>query len=91
MTPTAALATDAAGTDGIYVGRVRVDESIADGLGLAFWVVSDNLRKGAATNAVQIAEALITRGWVRSASARRASPYRALDAGVTTGVGGGSA
>ncbi len=32
--------------------------------GLALWVVSDNLRKGAATNAVQIAESLVTRGWL---------------------------
>ena len=38
-------------------GRVRQDPSIPDGRGLAFWVVSDNLRKGAATNAVQLAEA----------------------------------
>jgi aspartate-semialdehyde dehydrogenase len=76
-TSTYPLAADAAGTDGIYVGRVRVDESIPDGRGLAFWVVSDNLRKGAATNAVQIAEALIARGWVRSASARGVTRYRA--------------
>jgi aspartate-semialdehyde dehydrogenase len=74
------LAAEAAGTDGIYVGRVRVDESIPDGRGLAFWVVSDNLRKGAATNAVQIAEALVARGWVRSAAARGVAPYRAPDA-----------
>jgi aspartate-semialdehyde dehydrogenase len=76
-TSTYPLAAEAAGTDGIYVGRVRVDESIPDGRGLAFWVVSDNLRKGAATNTVQIAEALVARGWVRSASARGAAPYRA--------------
>jgi len=54
------LAIDAAGSDQIYVGRVRADASLADGLGLAFWVVSDNLRKGAATNAVEIAELLIS-------------------------------
>jgi aspartate-semialdehyde dehydrogenase len=83
-TSTYPLATDAAGSDAIYVGRVRVDESIADGRGLAFWVVSDNLRKGAATNAVQIAEALVTRGWVRSAATRGAEPYRAQDAGGAT-------
>src|SRR6476659_10172755 len=79
-TSTYPLATDAAGTAEIYVGRVRADESIPDGRGLAFWVVSDNLRKGAATNAVQIADALLARGWVASAGARRASPYRAAEA-----------
>ncbi|MBR3219648.1 MAG: aspartate-semialdehyde dehydrogenase, partial [Thermoguttaceae bacterium] len=41
-------------TDEVYVGRIREDLSSPNGL--AFWVVSDNLRKGAATNAVQIAE-----------------------------------
>ena len=45
----------------------------AAGRGLAFWVVSDNLRKGAATNAVQIAEALVERGWVKAAAARNAA------------------
>jgi aspartate-semialdehyde dehydrogenase len=44
------------GKDEVYVGRVREDESIANGLNL--WVVADNLRKGAALNAVQIAEHL---------------------------------
>ena len=53
---------DAAGKDEIFVGRVRQDPSIADGRGLAFWVVSDNLRKGAATNAVELAELLLERG-----------------------------
>jgi aspartate-semialdehyde dehydrogenase len=67
------LATDAAGSDEIFVGRVRQDESVAGGRGLAFWVVSDNLRKGAATNAVQIAEVLVERGWVRAAAARNAA------------------
>ena len=46
----------AKGRDEVFVGRVRRDESIANGLNL--WVVADNLRKGAATNAVQIAEYL---------------------------------
>ncbi len=64
------LATRAGGTDEIYVGRVRTDPSIPDGRGLAFWCVSDNIRKGAATNAVQIAETLVERGWVRPASHR---------------------
>ena len=48
---------DAAGKDEVYVGRVREDESIPHGLNL--WVVADNLRKGAALNAEQIAECLI--------------------------------
>ena len=66
------LATEAAGRDEIFVGRVRQDVSIADGRGLAFWVVSDNLRKGAATNAVQIAELALREGWLRRASERAA-------------------
>ena len=45
-------------------GGSASDPSIADGRGLALWVVSDNLRKGAATNAVEIAEMLVERGWV---------------------------
>jgi aspartate-semialdehyde dehydrogenase len=69
-TQTYPLATDAAGTDEIYVGRVRQDPSVEDGRGIAFWVVSDNLRKGAATNAVQIGEVLVERGWIRKASER---------------------
>lgn len=51
------LAINAAGRDETFVGRIREDESIENGLNL--WVVADNLRKGAATNAVQIAECLI--------------------------------
>ncbi|MGH7809204.1 MAG: aspartate-semialdehyde dehydrogenase [Candidatus Binatia bacterium] len=51
------MAIDAAGKDATYVGRIREDNSIANGLNL--WVVADNLRKGAALNAVQIAEILI--------------------------------
>lgn len=47
----------AAGQDDVYVGRIREDESIPNGLNL--WVVADNLRKGAALNAVQIAELLV--------------------------------
>jgi len=47
-----------AGTDPVYVGRIREDYSIPNGLNL--WVVADNLRKGAATNAIQIAELLIS-------------------------------
>ena len=48
---------DAHGKDEVFVGRIRRDDSIENGLNL--WIVSDNLRKGAATNAVQIAEKLI--------------------------------
>jgi len=48
---------DASGKDDTFVGRIREDQSIANGLNL--WVVSDNLRKGAALNAIQIAEELI--------------------------------
>jgi len=47
---------DAAGQDLTYVGRIRKDESLPNGINL--WVVADNIRKGAATNAVQIAEIL---------------------------------
>jgi aspartate-semialdehyde dehydrogenase len=73
------LATDAAGRDEIFVGRVRQDPSVPDGRGVAFWVVSDNLRKGAATNAVEIAEALVERGWIKAAGRRgeRAAPVEA--------------
>jgi len=74
-TSTYPLASDAAGSDDIFVGRVRQDPSIDGGRGIAFWVVSDNLRKGAATNAVQIAEELIRRGWIQAAAVRGAQPY----------------
>ncbi|NLI19081.1 MAG: aspartate-semialdehyde dehydrogenase [Actinomycetales bacterium] len=46
----------AAGADPSFVGRVRVDQSVADGRGLAMFISNDNLRKGAALNAIQIAE-----------------------------------
>ncbi len=52
----------AAGSDEVFVGRIRKDNS--HDCGLAMWVVADNLRKGAALNAVQIAEAMVERGWV---------------------------
>src|SRR5438093_3385718 len=64
------LATDAAGRDEVFVGRVRQDPSLPDGRGLAFWVVSDNLRKGAATNTVEIAELLVNRDWIAPAKTR---------------------
>jgi aspartate-semialdehyde dehydrogenase len=47
----------AEGKDEVFVGRIRRDESVKNGLNL--WIVSDNLRKGAATNTIQIAEYLI--------------------------------
>jgi aspartate-semialdehyde dehydrogenase len=50
------LAIDAAGQDLTLVGRIRNDESIENGINM--WIVADNIRKGAATNAVQIAEIL---------------------------------
>jgi aspartate-semialdehyde dehydrogenase len=53
------LAIDAAGRDETFVGRIREDESIPNGINL--WVVSYNIRKGAALNAVQIAEILISK------------------------------
>jgi aspartate-semialdehyde dehydrogenase len=51
------LALEATGKDATYVGRIREDHSVQNGINL--WVVADNLRKGAALNAVQIAEILI--------------------------------
>ncbi|HJO48234.1 MAG TPA: Asd/ArgC dimerization domain-containing protein, partial [Candidatus Scalindua sp.] len=48
---------DAAGKDETFVGRIREDDSVENGLNM--WVVSDNLLKGAALNAVQIAEKLL--------------------------------
>jgi aspartate-semialdehyde dehydrogenase len=55
---------DAAGRDEVLVGRIRPDT--ANGSGLALWSVNDNLRKGAALNAVQIAETLLERRLVRA-------------------------
>ncbi|MBV8430436.1 MAG: aspartate-semialdehyde dehydrogenase [Solirubrobacterales bacterium] len=57
----------AAGRDEVFVGRIRRDESHPRALSM--WVVSDNLRKGAATNAVQIAEVLADRGLIRTTAA----------------------
>ena len=50
------------GKDDVFVGRLRRDPSVK--YGLNFWCVSDNIRKGAATNAVQIAEVLLRKGWI---------------------------
>ena len=52
---------ESAGLDDVFVSRLRVDKSIKNGLGM--WVVSDNIRKGAALNSVQIAEELVKRGF----------------------------
>jgi aspartate-semialdehyde dehydrogenase len=57
------LALQCEGRDEVFVGRVRRDPTVPHGLNL--WVVADNLRKGAATNAVQIAGVLVQRGWLR--------------------------
>jgi aspartate-semialdehyde dehydrogenase len=48
---------DATGNDSVHVGRIRRDDSMEQGLQL--WVVSDNIRKGAATNAIQIVQSLL--------------------------------
>jgi aspartate-semialdehyde dehydrogenase len=61
------LASDAAGRDDVLVGRIRRDPSHERCLNL--WLVGDNLRKGAATNAVQIAELLHQRGLIRRTEA----------------------
>jgi aspartate-semialdehyde dehydrogenase len=52
----------AAGTDEVFVGRIRQDASHSRGL--AMWIVADNIRKGAALNAVQIAEEMVKRDWI---------------------------
>jgi aspartate-semialdehyde dehydrogenase len=50
---------EAAGQDPSYVGRIRADQSAPAGKGLVFFISNDNLRKGAALNAVQIAELIV--------------------------------
>jgi len=57
------MAINAAGEDDVFVGRIREDESIDNGINL--WIVADNIRKGAALNAVQIGEELIRRNLLR--------------------------
>ena len=64
------MAIDAAGRDDVFVGRIRRDPGNESALDL--WVVSDNLRKGAATNAVQVAELLAARGLLRRQASRSA-------------------
>lgn len=63
------LAVDCAGKYEVFVGRVRKDYTIENGLNL--WVVSDNLLKGAALNAVQIAELLVAKNWVKPGSNKK--------------------
>ncbi|MEL7230326.1 MAG: aspartate-semialdehyde dehydrogenase [Pseudomonadota bacterium] len=58
---------EAAGEDATYISRIREDSTIDNGLNM--WVVSDNLRKGAALNTVQIAELLINRGLLKGRAA----------------------
>ncbi|HVY18274.1 MAG TPA: aspartate-semialdehyde dehydrogenase [Rhodopila sp.] len=58
---------EAAGEDAVYVSRIRKDPTVEHGL--SFWCVSDNLRKGAALNAVQIAETLIAQGMLAKKAA----------------------
>jgi aspartate-semialdehyde dehydrogenase len=58
----------AAGSDEVFVGRIRQDASSLRGL--VMWIVADNLRKGAALNAVQIAEEGIKRGWINAGGLR---------------------
>lgn len=62
-------ALDSAGRDATRVGRIRTDPTVANGL--ALWIVSDNLRKGAALNAVQIAEELVRRGGLSNGGAEQ--------------------
>jgi aspartate-semialdehyde dehydrogenase len=64
---------DAAGRDPVYVGRIRRDPSHPNGL--ALWIVADNLRKGAALNAVQVFELVARNGWQ---AGRRAASGRVL-------------
>ena len=61
---------DCAGEDATYISRIREDATVENGLNI--WVVSDNLRKGAALNAVQIAELLVAKGLI-SPKAKRAA------------------
>jgi len=57
---------ECAGEDDTYVSRIRIDPTVPHGL--AFWCVSDNLRKGAALNAVQIAETVVAQKLLKKAA-----------------------
>jgi aspartate-semialdehyde dehydrogenase len=63
------MAINAHDTDAVYIGRLRKDEGQANTLNL--WIVSDNLRKGAATNAIQIAEYMLQQGFFKYTPAER--------------------
>ena len=63
------MAIDAVGRDDVFVGRIRRDPGNERAIDL--WIVSDNLRKGAATNAVQVAELLVERESARRQASRR--------------------
>lgn len=67
------MPSEASGEDAVLVGRIRQDISHPQGLEL--WLSGDQIRKGAALNAVQIAELLLERGWVKPKSARLAATY----------------
>ena len=58
---------ECAGEDATYISRIREDQTLDNGLSM--WIVADNLRKGAATNAVQIAELLLNRGLIAAKKA----------------------
>jgi len=62
---------EAAGEDPVYISRIRRDPTVAHGLNL--WVVADNLRKGAALNAVQIAEILVRDHFPKGGLGRRSN------------------
>jgi aspartate-semialdehyde dehydrogenase len=66
---------EVAGEDAVYVSRIRKDPSVANGLNL--WIVADNLRKGAALNAVQIAE-LLSRDYLGGKKASAKAPQKAM-------------
>jgi aspartate-semialdehyde dehydrogenase len=66
------MAIEAVGRDDVYVGRIRRDPGNERAIDL--WIVSDNLRKGAATNTVQIAELLIERNLLGTRSAQGIGP-----------------
>jgi aspartate-semialdehyde dehydrogenase len=65
------LASEVSGHDEVFVGRIRRDDSNPRTLNM--WIVGDNLRKGAATNAVQVAEVLVERGWISGELSARAA------------------
>ena len=62
------MPVDAEGEDDVFVGRIRQD--VSNPRGVAMWLVTDNLRKGAALNGIQIAEEMLSRGLVNAPSRR---------------------